>query len=75
VPGEYIEAIEFAFGLAVAAERKACAEHYLGIMREAIKEEREACAILLENYAVQYDAPVWAIKIAEAIRARGRTCQ
>ncbi len=33
--------------------------------------EREACAILLENYAVQYDAPVWAFKISEAIRARG----
>jgi hypothetical protein len=32
--------------------------------------EREACAKLVENYALQYDEPVWAIKLTEAIRAR-----
>lgn len=41
------------------------------IVGEAQRREREACALLLENYAVQYDAPVWAFKISEAIRARG----
>jgi hypothetical protein len=29
--------------LVAAAEREACAEHYLGIARKAIEEEREAC--------------------------------
>jgi hypothetical protein len=33
--------------------------------------EREACAKLVENYALQYDEPVWALKLTEAIRARG----
>jgi hypothetical protein len=36
----------------------------------AVKAEREACAQLVDNYALQYDEPVWAIKLTEAIRAR-----
>jgi hypothetical protein len=40
-------------------------------VREAVKAEREACAHLVENYALQYDEPVWALKLTEAIRARG----
>ena len=33
------------FAMLVAQhEREACAEHYLGIMRNAVKSEREACA-------------------------------
>ncbi len=34
--------------LVAAAERAACAEHYLGVMRKAIEEEREACAKVAE---------------------------
>ena len=51
---------------AVAAEREACAEHYLGIMRDAVEQatlrEREACAKLVEEVGRQ---------TAAAIRARG----
>ena len=35
--------------------------------------EREACAVMLENYALQYAEPVWALKITEAIRARSQS--
>ena len=53
--------------LVVAAEREACAEHYLGIMRDAVEQavlrEREACAKLCEGYQFDY---------AKAIRARGK---
>ncbi len=34
--------------------------------------EREACAQLVENYALQYAEPVWAFKLTAAIRARGQ---
>ena len=34
--------------------------------------EREACAAMIENYALQYSEPVWALKITEAIRARSQ---
>ena len=51
--------------LVAAAEREACAEHYLGIMRDAVeqavKREREACAKLCEQYQFDY---------ATAIRGR-----
>jgi len=40
-------------------------------VREAVQAEREACAQLVDNYALQYDEPVWAIKLTEAIRTRG----
>jgi hypothetical protein len=33
--------------------------------------EREVCAKLVENYALQYAEPVWAFKLTAAIRARG----
>jgi hypothetical protein len=33
--------------------------------------EREACAQLVENYALQYDDPVWALKLTAAIQSRG----
>jgi len=33
--------------------------------------EREVCAQLVENYALQYAEPVWAFKLTAAIRARG----
>lgn len=33
----------------IAAERKECAEHYLGIMRNAVKLEIEACAKVCEG--------------------------
>jgi hypothetical protein len=34
--------------------------------------EREVCAKLVENYALQYAEPVWAFKLTAAIRARGQ---
>ena len=33
--------------------------------------EREACVQLVENYALQYDEPVWALKLTAAIQSRG----
>lgn len=35
--------------------------------------EREACAVTVENYALQYAEPVWALKITEAIRPRSQS--
>jgi len=40
------------------------------LVKKAVEAEREACAQLVENYALQYDEPVWALKLTEAIRAR-----
>jgi hypothetical protein len=52
-------------------EAKACAEHYLGIMRDAVEQavlkEREACASLLEDWS-KHNWNIW--DCAEAIRAR-----
>ena len=36
--------LEVFANLVAQHEREACAEHYLGIMRNAVKSEREACA-------------------------------
>jgi DNA invertase Pin-like site-specific DNA recombinase len=59
-------------------ERKACAEHYLGIMREAIKEEREACrSIVMEAFDDTWSGTKEndiLYEIAAAIRARSTTC-
>jgi hypothetical protein len=65
---------------AVAAEREACAEHYLAIMRDAVaqavKRAREACAKLCEQEHDNYlqdeepdraDGAMWC---AAAIRGR-----
>jgi hypothetical protein len=35
--------------------------------------EREACAVMVENYALQYAEPVWAVKFVNAVRARGQS--
>jgi len=55
-------------------EAKACAEHYLGIMRDAVEQavlkEREACAKLCEDMAEEGSMDGHALKAAEAIRAR-----
>lgn len=63
-------------------ETKACAKHYLGIMRDAVEQavlrERELCAKLCENGAFLHDqAPdaVWAKTVAKLIRARVRNEQ
>lgn len=49
----------------------------LEIMAEAYAmgaaAEREACAMTVENYALQYSEPVWALKIVNAIRARSQS--
>jgi hypothetical protein len=59
-------------------ETKACAKHYLEIMRDAVEQavlkEREACAALVEGgNHVHPKAPdaVWAKTVAKLIRARG----
>ena len=68
-----------------ADERTECAEHYLGIMRNAIKEavqaEREACIAIAEskrhspNFQLTSMPPQngTAVDIANAIRAREET--
>ena len=35
--------------------------------------EREACAVMVENYALQYAEPVWAVKFVNAMRARSQS--
>jgi hypothetical protein len=65
-------------------ETKACAEHYLAIMRDAVEQavlkEREACAKLCESMGVYPELNVWnggpdwykrQKECAAAIRARG----
>lgn len=56
--------------LVAAAEREACAEHYLGIMRDAVEQaalrEREACAKVCEDLFLSDGE--WC---AKSIRARG----
>ncbi len=37
-----------------------------------VAAEREACAKVVENYALGYAEPVWAFKLTAAIRARGQ---
>ena len=37
-----------------------------------VKNEREDCAKLVENYALGYAEPVWALKLTAAIRARSQ---
>ncbi len=34
--------------------------------------EREACAKVVENHALGYAEPVWALKLIDTIRARGQ---
>ena len=55
------ECIKFA-ELVRQDEREACAEHYLGIMRDAVaqavKREREVCAKLCEQYQFDYAAAI-----------------
>jgi hypothetical protein len=55
-------------------ETKSCAEHYLAIMRDSVKQavlkEREACAKLCDDWLVKRDD---ICEVAKAIRARGNT--
>jgi hypothetical protein len=63
-------------------EAKACAKHYLGIMRDAVEQavlkEREACAKFLESTdlskAGEYTGFIanMLLEYAKAIRARGK---
>lgn len=59
--------------LVAAAEREACAEHYLRIMRDAVEQaalrEREACAKVCDEY--HYEIGGSCKDAAAAIRARG----
>jgi len=54
--------------LVAAAEREACAKHYVDIMRDAVEQavakEREACAKIV-------DENLFLLVAAAAIRARG----
>lgn len=54
---------------AVEAEREEFAKHAVEIARNAIKEEREACAKLCWSQRKYWDAEA----CADAIRARGNT--
>jgi len=57
-------------------EAKKCAEHYLGIMRDAVEQatlkEREACAKLCEDNGGDDYVMKAAYWCADAIRARGK---
>lgn len=67
--------------LVAAAEREACAKHYLDIMRDAVEQavakEREACIKLLDDFSKTGMVPVkdtWRMGLiagANALRARG----
>ena len=61
------ERLERFASLVAAAEREACAEHYLDICRKAIVEEREACAAICDHHDKWGAIPRQA---AAAIRAR-----
>ncbi len=61
------DALERFAALVAAAERAACAEHYLAVMRKAIEEEREQCAKLCEKQKSNWNY------CAAAIRARSNT--
>lgn len=55
-------------------ERGICAKHYLVIVEQIRKDEREACALLVEgNGQLHEKAPdaVWAKVVGRLIRARG----
>lgn len=58
-------------------EREQCSNHYLNIMRKAIKEEREACAKVCDAEQAKNESDgtyLWEAKrCAAAIRARGQT--
>jgi len=41
------------------------------LVASAVEAERDACVQLVENYALQYDEPVWALKLTAAIQSRG----
>jgi hypothetical protein len=45
-------------------------ERFANLVADA---EREACAVMVENYALQYAEPVWAVKFVNAIRARSQS--
>ena len=56
-------------------EREACAEHYLGIMRNAVKHEREACAKVCEELEHKLRNTSYTpngFSCAVSIRARGQ---
>lgn len=42
------------------------------VVEDAVLEEREACAQIVEREAMTYADPVWAIDIVNDIRARGQ---
>ena len=65
---EHEKHLERLIDLAVSIDRKATAEHYLKIMRDAVKEarakEREACLAIVETHPTVREMSV-------AIRSRG----
>lgn len=67
--GWYTSIVERFAELVRQDEAKACAEHYVAIMRDAVTQarlaEREACAKLAEDEHK--------LRLAETIRARGNT--
>ena len=53
------------------AERKACAEHYLGIMRAAVAAEIEACAKAADEHMQECEGKSFGV--GAAIRARSQS--
>jgi hypothetical protein len=73
--GIYFEALEEFAKLVAQHEREACAEHYLGIMRNAVKHEREACAKVCEELEHKLRNTSYTpngFSCAVSIRARGQ---
>ena len=71
---EYSEkCFEHFAALVAAAEREACAEHYLDICRKAIVEEREACYQIALTIGDDGAACKHTDEVARRIRARSNT--
>lgn len=71
----HVDALERFAALVVAAEREQCSNHYLGIMRKAVLEEREACAKVCDGVGYSHEVlegAELAFDLAAAIRARSQ---
>ena len=66
------EIVRFA-ALVAAAEREACAAHYLDVCRKAIVEEREACYQIALTIGDDDAACKHTDEVARRIRARSNT--
>lgn len=70
-PMVFYASIERFAALVAAADREACAAHYLDIARKAIEEEREACAKVCDALGDEF-SDANSADCATAIRARSK---